>query len=301
MSTTEHYYQMNDFDNIIYRGFSYSLPLDVIHKIQDLKRALGVASSSVLPHKPVTRQPNSDWKHPPPPREEFKATSRPTEKNGLEKDISDIRISLNKISKKNYETQSQSILKIIDSYLRETDEDSIVRIAHVIFDVSSSNSFLLELTVKIYLELISKSDIFLVILHKWIEMYKETYELSVLRIADPEERNKQNDKRRGASSFIVQLMKNNVVSVNEGLALVTQLFDKIDEYISMVGFTGEVDEISENINIFISMGHDSLKTSGEDWDTIYDRICILGEMKYKDKPSISNRALFRFRDLLDLL
>jgi hypothetical protein len=304
------WYNLNDFENIIFNGIEYSLPGEVIRNLLDLKTKMGI-NNNQKPQQDRRKEQmvgtshnkfaNEKWK--PPIKEElvFKKTEIVnTNASSFEKDISTIRVSLNKISVKNYDTQSLNIITIIELYLSENNMDALLKIANTIFDISSSNTFLSELNAKLYKELIDKSPVFYGMVDGFIDLYSKTYELEIFRMGDAENRNKQNDKRKAMTKFIVNLMKQNVISLVDLLKTIVWLFEKMEEWIECDGHTHEVDEIAENVFLFITMTTDSLKAMSE-WDDIYDKICAFGEMKPKEKPSLSSRALFKFKDLLDFL
>jgi hypothetical protein len=288
-------YRIQDFEAIIFNGLEYTLPAEVLHNIMDLQQKLGYQKVDRPQHN-KKMPPSSSWK-PPPPKEEFKATIIVQERIGIEKDISNLRVSLNKISGKNFDSQCEIIIKIIEPYLN--DEESLARIVQTIFDISGSNSFLSELNAKLYLKLTEKSVYFLERIQDLIQCYKtESYSYS--KTLDTEAQNKENDKRKAMTNFMVNLMKQNVVSSKDGFDLMNGLLTKIENTISIVNKINEVEEMVENLFLFLSMGNELFK-SMEEWDSIYDRISVLAEMKVKEKPSLSNRILFKFRDLLDLL
>ena len=288
-------YRIQDFEAIIFNGLEYTLPAEVLHNIMDLRQKLGYQKVDRPQHN-KKMPPSSSWK-PPPPKEEFKATIIVQERIGIEKDISNLRVSLNKISGKNFDSQCEIIIKIIEPYLN--DEESLARIVQTIFDISGSNSFLSELNAKLYLKLTEKSVYFLERIQDLIQCYK-TESYSYNQRLDTEAQNKENDKRKAMTNFMVNLMKQNVVSSKDGFHLMNGLLTKIENTISIVNKINEVEEMAENLFLFLSTGNELFK-SMEEWDSIYDRISVLAEMKVKEKPSLSNRTLFKFRDLLDLL
>ncbi len=57
------------FDNVIFNGLNYSLPSDVIHRIQNLQKELGISETNNTPRvyenekKPF--KDNYSWKTPP--------------------------------------------------------------------------------------------------------------------------------------------------------------------------------------------------------------------------------------------
>jgi hypothetical protein len=313
---------MRDFDNIMDKGIQYTLPCEVIHNLQDLQKKLGIVAVS---QKPVPRRA-AEWT--PPLRErtqndaiekEFlmkkEATSATasatasltvaslteTKEALLATDLAAIRISLNKISLKNYETQSQNIIKTIEPYIAADDADSLLHFAQTIFDISSKNTFLSELNAKLYKALIGVCPHFSGVVAGFIEDYKKTYELETFGlVSDEEERKKQDDKRKAMTKFIVNLMKEGVFEVNTVLSCVNELFEKLYLYVDCKNHTHLVDEITENLFLFITLGQ-SLFAETEEWDSLYQHICVFGEMKSKEKAGLSNRAIFKFKDLLDFL
>jgi hypothetical protein len=302
-------YKLIDFDNIIYGGLQYSLPSEVIHNLQNLQKQLGINGSSapssqrgmVQSHKPPLRK---DWKPSAVPyvKEEFKKTVVVQEREGIEKDLAAIRISLNKISGKNYDTQSALIFQIITPYIQDADEASILKIAQTIFDISSSNTFLSELNARLYKQCIETSDLFLSCTDAFLETYKKTYSLDILLSTDmtAEQRIKQNDKRKAMTLFIYYLMKENILSTDVVFQCMMDLFDTLEKYMECANHVLAVDEIVENVYQFVTLG-EALWKERPEWDTLYERMASLSEIKSKDKPSLSSRAIFKFKDLLDFL
>ena len=82
-------------------------------------------------------------------------------KEGIEKDMNNIRTSLNKISIKNYDIQKDIIISLLIQFLTDDIEHqiSLKKIAQFIFDIASTNKFYSALYVDLYLELINKSSI----------------------------------------------------------------------------------------------------------------------------------------------
>ena len=314
MSISQTQYTMKDFDNIMDRGIQYTLPCEVIHNLQDLQKKLGIVAVS---QKPVPRRA-AEWT--PPLRERTQndaiekeflmkkvstsgeaPTTEETKEALLATNLATIRISLNKISLKNYETQSQNIIKTIEPYIACNDADSLLHFAQTIFDISSKNTFMSELNAKLYKALIGVCPHFFGVVVGFIEDYKKTYELEMFSlVSDEEERKKQDDKRKAMTKFIVNLMKEGVFEVNTVLSCVNELFEKLYLYVDCKNHTHLVDEITENLFLFITLGQ-SLFAETEEWDSLYQHICVFGEMKSKEKAGFSNRAIFKFKDLLDFL
>ena len=235
------------------------------------------------------------------------------------KDISTLRVSLNKISEKNFKSQSDMILQLIEPYIVDESRNKyLTKIAQTIFD-SSTNSFLSKLNAKLYGLFINKSNLFLGYLEEFIVSYKRMYVFDNMQVekltcescsATPcktclenyqNKLNKLNDRRKAMTNFLVDLMKEGVIQLTTILECLISLFDIFEEWIEVKNRVIEVDELVENIFLFLTKAQEELKEHS-DWDEIYeDKLCVYGEFKCKEKNSLSSRAIFKFRDLLDLL
>ena len=78
-------------------------------------------------------------------------------KEGLEKDINDIRKAMNMISK-NFETQKEIIISFVIGIV--DDKDSLVKISTFIFDIASSNMFYGDIYADLYVYFIVESSLF---------------------------------------------------------------------------------------------------------------------------------------------
>jgi len=161
---------------------------------------------------------------------EFKATII-DKKEGVEKNISDIRSCLNKISEKSYQAQLKEIQELIQQVLmclpdmEEEDEiknnrnavDGANNIANIIFDVASSNKMNSVLYANLYKELICLFPQFRTIIDSMIPNYLDS--LRQLKYVNHEndydafcDYNKVNDKRKALVIFMVNLMNIEVLS-----------------------------------------------------------------------------------------
>jgi hypothetical protein len=162
-------YNYDDFVNIMNDRFEYKLPEIVIDKIQNLEKELEIYISTISlvqnnendKHYKKSGQFNSssqnkkyktlhgkkiiddDWEN---VRKTivFKPT-KIVEKEGLEKILNDIRISLNKISAKNYESQRDIIIENINNIMNndnENKENDMKLIVNSIFEIAINNKFL---------------------------------------------------------------------------------------------------------------------------------------------------------------
>ena len=329
-------YTLEDYNNILFSGISYGLPKEVSDKIQSLYENLGVIEAATPVQVSTESFPKKTYKNtnqgfskqkrnqgaprlatPPPESWErtpiFKSTKM-EKKEGVEKMMNNIRICLNKISNKNYDTQKETILKHIsdiiekdDSSVSSTDdenpEDDMNKIANAVFDIASTNKFYSELYATLYKDLIQNYPLFQKIIPNFIDKYKCS--LNAIEVIDPNtdydkycENNKLNDKRKAMSAFIINLMKKGILEKDFVIELIGHLQQMITTYVDVGENVGIVDEITENIFIFVTMSASDISMI-DGWSTILDHIVMCSKLKSKEHPGISSRCVFKYMDVLD--
>jgi hypothetical protein len=268
----------------------------------------------------------------------FKTTKVEEPAKGIDKDMNEIRISLNKISVNNYSIQKEAIVgKIMqfqhpspkipvfssrfDALDWEDDEDAVVTVdtssptddanlvtvANAIFDIASSNKFFSELYAELYKELSQLFPIFKKIASDFLVRYMES--LPKISYVDPNvdydgfcTYTKENDVKKATSAFIVNLMKKGVLSTETVLDIVLQLHRILLDYIHLPGKLNEVEELAENWGILITNAKDTSLTEMAEWSQlILPAIRALSQMNPKEKDSLSNRVLFKWMNILDSL
>jgi hypothetical protein len=330
------YYNIDFFNKIVANGFQFDLSPDVYNIIKDLDNnateyiaTLPQPTESIKKHIPKNdirggdrfnekRRNNmkqfqkdipesEDWKN---VRTVFKATKIEV-KEGTEKQISEIRAALNKLSNKNVNTQKTVIIQLIQQTINESKEndDDLNKIAQTIFDIASSNKFYSEIYAELYKELISEFSVFTDKLENLIENYKES--LNNICAVDPNadydgycKYTKTNDLRKAMITFIVNLTKVNVINNEVVLNLILYLFEIVVNKAQEPSKTNEVEEITENIFILITHSSSLLNTF-EIWKgQIVPKVHELSKMRKTDPTryiSMSNRAGFKYMDMVDKL
>uniref|UniRef100_A0A6C0B2Q0 MIF4G domain-containing protein n=1 Tax=viral metagenome TaxID=1070528 RepID=A0A6C0B2Q0_9ZZZZ len=311
-------YNLEDYNQIIFEGFSYQLPesiLTVINKLRKEVEAFApLSTSSVLPNddkskkgfhfggKKTKNRKNDgveDWNA----IKSFKTTVI-DKKEGVDKILNDIRACLNKISSKNYDSQKEGILKHIEELLVEN-EDEINKVSRALFDVAGNNKF----NSLIYANLLKElSELYPKLSEHFRDLlilYKES--ISTINYADPNsdydkycENNKLNDRRKAISTYLSNLNIIGFISNIIIIEIVNCLLQHINEYIETENKTNEVEEITENLYLFIILLNDHLKHEIE-WKVIINNIENIAKMKSKEKKSLSSRAVFKYMDILDVL
>ena len=234
----------------------------------------------------------------------FKTTKMEV-KAGVEKQIDEIRVCLNKISTKNYDTQKVAILQKINDSIRTDDMDSrenMVRIATAIFEIASSNKFYSEIYADLYYELITQHAIFSEIINDVVMKYNIS--IDNIKYVDPNvdydgfcSFTKTNDSRRAMAIFIVNLMIKGVLEQNVITDIIIRLQDLVFKYADEDGRSNELDEINENIFLFMVQCKNFV-TGEQPWIIILENNNKLSQYKAKDHKSFTSRSMFKYMDII---
>jgi len=296
----------------------YTLPTAVINVVSNLVSILNInvatptttVKSPTNAARPVrrtkaVRDMESEWKKPEP----FKSTET-VQYVGFDKKIADIRTCLNKLSAKNYVLQRDNIYGHIDIILNGEEgvslsDDNTSQIANCIFDIASKNSFYSELYASLYKELIEKYTFFVNTVDSSIENYIQSVDGIRYENSDVDYNlhcliNKENDSRKSLLTFILMLVRNNVLD----LTVVDRVISYLDKLIlSNIDDKSRVDinnELVENYLIIITNTMPSI-FSLETWSKIHARIVEYTTYSPKDHPGLSSRAKFKFMDMKELI
>ena len=280
----------------------------------------------------------------------FKATKFDQIKEGVDKDINDIRILLNKLSNKKYDSQKTEILTLIqnifskietsdstpvdtqESVYEDTNEvvshevvshevvshevvshevvshEAVQKIGQFIFDIASTNQFFSELYAGLYQDLVAQHAVFSEILEVFVENFQST--LDAVPYCDPAtdydgycQYTKHNERRRATAAFFVMLVVRGVLSGTRLAALVTHIQLLMETAIVEADRTNEVEELTEVLFLLITLGATSLQADDSHcWTTtIVPTLQTMSQRKSKDFASLSSRAVFKHRDILDKL
>jgi len=309
-------YNLDSYKDIVFSGFDYKLTSDVASIISKLSSELGIVSepTNSISDKPrqfkhragaSSRRPKQEeeqW-------EKIKAfkTTKIEQKEGIEKLINDIRICLNKISIKNYDTHRDSIMQHIRQIVDSDNENAgdLGQITKAIFDIASSNKFYSDIYANLYKELANEFPIFNEILGGFINDYVNG--IQNIQYFDPKvdydkycDNNKENDNRRAMTAFIVNLAKNGILKNEQVIGIIIQLEELVLKYIDECEKTNEVEEITENVFIFVIKSLESMSTN-EGWNVVIENITACSQSKPKEHPSMTSRALFKYMDILDFI
>jgi hypothetical protein len=235
---------------------------------------------------------------------------------GIEKRIDTIRSLLNKLTDSTYSIIAPEILSEVNNIIhgnnenREQeafDEENIYKIAQSIFNTASSNTFYSTLYAKLFKQLVQCHDVFIKVFEKsyseFVGLFKK------VEYVDPGvdynkfcEVTKVNDKRKAMSMFIINLVKESMLSVDSVVDIIVELQQMVNSYIKQVNKMNELEELNENIFIMLTNGKNVL-SSHEKWEHIVSNIKFLSVLKAKMKeyPSVNNKLIFKNMDILEEL
>jgi hypothetical protein len=309
-------YNLEHYNNIIFDGFHYQLPDQTVDIIKNLTCDVDVfapnngnlaledkkkmSSNAGFNRKSKVRKSDmfEDWTT----AKAFKSTIM-EKKEGSDKIITEVRSCLNKISSKNYDTQKEQIIKLIND-LSEA-KDDICKIFGYFFEVIGNNKFNSEIYANLYKDFCVLYTEITITFDQFIDDYLNN--INEIHYVDQNsdydkycEYNKSNDKRKAITTFLTNLVKNGVVDKSKAFYLIKYMQGKNREYIEIDSKVNEVDEITENIYLFITLLHSTSKDNDE-WTCIVDDVKQFAKFKNKDKKSLSSRAIFKHMDILDAI
>ena len=231
----------------------------------------------------------------------FKNTVLEKNTEGIEAQIDDIRIRLNKLTSNNYDSLSKEIIDYIKKEV-ETNNDILEYVGKSIFEVGSMNSFWCKIYAKLFNDLILSfpimKEICLSNFKKFLKLFDDIKFINIDNNNYDEfcENNKKNEKRRSMSSFFVNLMQFDIIPVDMMFTLVDDLIEKIDYNINSDDININ-EEIIENICIIIKDGYEKMKDVDIDkWELLIEQIENYANNKHQH---ISKKSVFKFLDLLD--
>jgi hypothetical protein len=333
MATKSLIYSLEKIEDIIFSGFDYQIPEEIIEKISNLAMEVGspdyirtpifkkrenpmkVEPISAVSHikehgkkrrgnKSMEITNDEDWDS----VKTFHTTKIET-KSGIEADFDSIRSFINKMTDKNYIDMRNKIVNVIEKIVSENSNSDVSSIGTNIFEIASSNRYYSKMYADLYAVLASKFEFIKSKYQENLEKFAELFEN--IEYVDPNENydkfceiNKINEKRKSLATFYVNLMNCGVISKIEIIQITRNLLAKIYHYISIENKKNEVEELTENVALLYKK--DLYKDDAfEEYEriegyTITEIINKIANSKVKDYKSLTNKALFKFMDLIDM-
>ena len=329
-------YNLQDFIKISFNGFDYTIPQETIDLISSLSMEVGSPSyikTPVFKKKDLSNEnvllntsnngynsssrkkkgnkgmeiSNEEWET----LRTFQ-TTKIEQKTGIDGKIDDIRLILNKLSDKTFLDICEKIkIKINEIVETNLPIDDLNKIGTSIFELASTNKFYSKIYADLYSELIQTFDFLRPVFDTNYNSYIDIFNNIECGDADKNydrfcEINKINEKRKAISMFFVNLSLNGLISKLSLIKINHTLLSNIMKYINEDNKKNEVDELTENIAILYNKEIYGTKEKiyyNEfliDGKNIVDIIRLLSKSKSKDYKSLSNKAIFKYMDLVDM-
>jgi len=297
-------YTLDDFAKIK-QSWDIQISDEIQKKINYFTSKVGAPTYSKTPNfkKGRRHRPKGDAEHWAVIRN-FKTTKIEKETEGIGKIIDDIILLLNKITKGNYTEMSNNIVQIMKN-IDADDEENLLKLGDAIFSIGSSNEFYSKLYSKLYKKLIEEFPFMSTICMKTLFSFAKLFE--TIEYIPPEDDydkfcaiNKDNEKRRALSCFFANLMLLDIIEKDKIYKLINNLIDKQNQYFTDKSKKKIIDEISENIFIFIKLGKDRF-IGEQEWKPIYNHITLIANASTSLYPALSNKTIFKFMDIVEMI
>jgi hypothetical protein len=290
-------YTLNDYQSIKEVFTLQQSALDIINELA--KKFGGLIPTEQIRPKPKMRggykqtsNSNDDsWQN----VRDFKAT---VVVNKQDKS-NDIRVALNKLSVKTYDTTSELIIEKLKEIINLEEQEEIQKTTTIIYNTISTNKTFSAIYARFYKTLI---EIFPEIFSTNQIPINFLESISTLRMVDSTNfdefsaYNKENDKRKATALFITNLVAIDAMPLSQLFFLTTSLFTLVNGYIREPNKVNEVEEITENIYILLTSNKFILDKLPEDIKTNVEEIA---KMKLKEWPSITSRCIFKYVDIVE--
>ena len=323
-------YTFQQITDISFSGFIYTIPEDTITMINHLCSNVGseCLNANVFQKKELSRVPDavsSSFKQNNKKRRGNKSmevtsedwetvrtfqTTKIEQKSGIDGEIDKFRLLLNKLTDKTFlDIREKIIAKLNEiSDFNPSPEDKY-KMATMIFEISSTNKFYSKIFADLYAELTSMYDWLRPVFHEKFTNIMEQYQN--IQYVDPEtnydgfcDMNKQNEKRKAVTTFFVNLAINGFISSKSIIGVLANLLSIVSDLIVISEKKNEVDELTENIAILFNKEIidrvDDMTEFNIGKKTILEIVNALAKSKVKDFPSLSNKSIFKYMDLVEM-
>jgi len=216
--------------------------------------------------------------------------------------INEIRLNMNKLSQKNYDRQYEKI-KVS---LRDLKSDSKDRekCAIMLFELASANLFFSELYADLYNKLYTEFDFLREPLTNSLKTFISSYK-NIENMSSAENYDmfcniiKNNTKRIALLTFIIYLMKFDIVDCDMILELTLYLVNNIDDLLT-TNKSDQIEQLAENLSVIIKLTGLHI-LSRDDGELVKRHIEKLSGAKPKDYEGLTFKTIFKYMDMKDII
>lgn len=329
-------YTLQQTNAFIFAGFDYTIPEDVINMLNYLTTQIG--SNDFITNKKYQKKEKivisdldqgfkmdkrrkkgnkgmevftEDWDT----IRSFQATKF-EQKSGIDALIDKLKLSMSKLTKDKYLLIKNQIMEVLNEIIELEPDTNILTetIGNTMFDIVLSNKTLLKLYAELYTDLIGSCIWIKQSIDNHFSKYLDLFKDMQYFDSDTDydkfcDMNVINEKRKLTSQLFVYLALNGCLSKNSIYEYLVLLLKTMSEYIRQPNKKFEVDEITENIAILFNKDIIRFVEDSNDYDedsyiidglSIMELITVFAKSKAKDFKSLSNKAIFKCMDLVEM-
>ena len=238
-------------------------------------------------------------------------TTKFEQKSGIDGEIDYIRLLLNKLTDKTFLDMREKIVERLNKICTEySNEEDYSKVGNIIYEFCSTNKFYSRVFADLFAELCSQYEwVMLIFNEKYADIMSQYSDICYV---DSEKNydgfcdmNKNNDRRRSVTTFLMSLANNGFIKKSDVAKILKNLLELVYNMIDKPENKNEVDELTENIAILFNKGiidevninSKELRVNGQ---TIIEIINSLANSRVKDHQSLSNKTIFKFMDLIEM-
>jgi hypothetical protein len=241
-------------------------------------------------------------------------TTKIEQKTGIDADVNEIRLYLNKLTDKTFLDMREKIIEKINAVCAiSSDAEDAVKLSSMLYEMCSTNKFYSKIFADLFAELAS--------MYSWLnENFWQNYvnimdQYNNIQYIDSEkdydgfcEMNKKNERRRAITSFYLNLALNGFIKKEGVVKMLKDILTSIMNMINSPDKKNEIDELTEIVGILFNKEMiDEVDDDSNDPEAYYvfdqsilDTVSSLAQKKAKDHPSLSNKAIFKYMDLVEM-
>lgn len=332
-------YTLKEITEISYSGFYFEIPKDTRNIINYLSSQIGtngISTDVFVKVAPTENKPEKkrrgnkaievsadDW-------ESIRTfqTTKIEHKTGIEGDINELRLYLNKLSDNTFLDLREKIIEKINQICLTANQTDIEKLGNILYDICSTNKFYSKIFAALFANLIT--------MYPWLNTLFQEKRTNIMELynnityvdSDKDydgfcEMNKQNEKRRAITTFYLNmaLYNNEIMPKKDLIKILSKILTSIVSMIYLPNKKNEVDELTEIVGILFQtqMIEEVTCCNPEEYyvsdcamfkmekETTIDFKCPilvvinqLAQKKAKDYPSLSNKSIFKYMDLVEM-
>lgn len=307
-------YTLEQIKKYAKEGFDYEIPEATMLMINRISKQVGAPSYVKTPifkkkydnpnkknkRKKVKALNDNEWES----LRTFETTKIERNEEGIQKEINNIKIHLNKLTQNTYDDVYNDIIIVISNLVTVADKEDYVTIGECIFEIGSANSFYSELYAKLYYNLMNKYSIMKEIFD--INYKKFTKILETIQFENIEQENYNelcklnsvNEHRLSLVRFISFLAKFGVIDMNDYINIIETLLNTFNKLLSQKNFSQSCEIIVDVLFVMITTYGENLNNHDK-FETIRNKIEEYSEMNIIDYLSLTNKGIFKLMELFE--